>query len=51
MLIFVGEEGIRVQAVEVGEGSKPEDEPVAAGTPIAVGLCHINWNYPPDWFP
>ena len=28
----VGEEGIRVQAVEVGEGSEPEDEPVAAGS-------------------
>lgn len=28
----VGEEGIRVQAVEVGEGSEPEDKPVAAGS-------------------
>ena len=28
----VGKEGIRVQAVEVGEGSEPEDEPVAAGS-------------------
>ena len=26
-------------------------EILGACSPMAVGLCHINWNYPPDWFP